>query len=91
MNDFLWWLRFVLIAAAGVPLFLAAGVLASWLFTLAFAPLCLVAVVYYPVRCGIHWMRTGELRFWPKETREQVLYREAWWRRTMADLQAGRY
>ena len=91
MNDVLWWLRFALIAAAGALLSCAAGVLASWLFTLAFGPLCLVALVYFPARCGIHWMRTRRLRFWPKETPEQLAYREAWWRRKMADLQAKRY
>ena len=91
MNDFLWWLRFVLIAAAGGPLFIAAFLLASWLFTLVFAPLCLVGLLYFPVRCGIHWLRTGELRFWPKETPEELLRRELWWRRTLADLEAGRY
>ena len=91
MKDVLWWLRFALIAAAGVPLFLAAGVLASWLFTLVFAPLCFVGLFYFPVRCGIHWLRTGKLRFWPEETQEQLLYRELWWRRTLADWEAGRY
>ena len=59
--------------------------------TLVFAPLCFVGLFYFPVRCGIHWLRTGKLRFWPEETQEQLLYRELWWRRTLADWEAGRY